>query len=75
LQPADIETVRYPPDAGLSLPKILVGTGLAGSRTDAERKIKEGAVQIDGIKFMDFSLPEKKVIVVSLGKKYKRIEP
>ena len=75
LQPVDIETVRYPPDAGLSLPKILVGAGLAGSRTDAERKIKEGAVQIDGIKFTDFSLPEKKVIVVSLGKKFKRIEP
>ncbi len=38
-------------DAGLSLPKILLGTSMAESRTDAERKIKAGAVEIDGVKF------------------------
>jgi len=74
-QPADIETVSWPPDAGLNLPKLCLGTGMAESRTDAERKIKAGAVEIDGIKFTDFSLPEKRAIVVRFGKKWKRIEP
>jgi tyrosyl-tRNA synthetase len=74
-EPADIETVSYPPEAGLSLPKILVAVGLVESRTDAERKIKAGAVEIDGIKFTSFSLPEKKAITVKVGKKWKRIEP
>jgi tyrosyl-tRNA synthetase len=74
-QPDDMETVSFPSDAGCSLPKILLGTGMVESRTDAERKIKAGAVEIDGVKFMDFSLPEKKVIVVRVGKKWKRIEP
>jgi tyrosyl-tRNA synthetase len=74
-QPDDIETVSFPSEAGSSLPKILVGTGLVESRTDAERKIKAGAVEIDGIKFTDFSLPVKKVMVVRVGKKWKRIQP
>jgi tyrosyl-tRNA synthetase len=74
-QPDDIETVTWPPDAGLSLPKILLGTGLVESRTDAERKIKAGAVEFDGIKFTEFSVPEKKVMVVRVGKKWKRIQP
>jgi tyrosyl-tRNA synthetase len=74
-QPADIETIGFPIDAGLSLPKILLGTNMVESRTDAERKIKAGAVEIDGIKFTSFSLPEKKAITVKVGKKWKRIEP
>jgi tyrosyl-tRNA synthetase len=74
-QPDDIETIGFPIDAGLSLPKILLGTNMVESRTDAERKIKAGAVEIDGIKFTDFSLPEKKEIVVRVGKKWKRIQP
>ncbi len=74
-QPADIEVTGFPIDAGLSLPKILVGTNLAESRTDAERKIRAGAVEIDGVKFTDFSLPAKRAMVVRVGKKWKRIEP
>jgi tyrosyl-tRNA synthetase len=74
-QPDDIETVFFPPDAGFSLPKILLGTNMVESRTDAERKIKAGAVEIDGIKFTDFSLPEKRPMVVRVGKKWKRLEP
>jgi tyrosyl-tRNA synthetase len=74
-QPVDTETVSWPSDAGFSLPKILLGTNMVESRTDAERKIKAGAVEINGLKFTDFSLPEKKVMVVRVGKKWKRIEP
>jgi tyrosyl-tRNA synthetase len=73
--PSDIEIVGFPIDAGLSLPKILFGTNMVESRTDAERKIKAGAVEIDGIKFTDFTLPDKRAITVKVGKKWKRIEP
>jgi tyrosyl-tRNA synthetase len=74
-QPDDMETVKFPVDAGLSLPKILLGTNMVESRSDAERKIKAGAVEIDGIKVTSFSLPGVKPITVRVGKKWKRIEP
>ena len=74
-QPADIEIIGFPIDAGLSLPKILLGTKMVESRTDAERKIKAGAVEIDGIKFTSLSIPEIKGMTVKVGKKWKRIEP
>jgi tyrosyl-tRNA synthetase len=73
--PQDIETVHFLFDEGYSLPKILLGTGMAGSRTDAERKIKSGAVEIDGSIFKELSVPSKKTMVVRVGKKWKRIEP
>jgi tyrosyl-tRNA synthetase len=73
--PADIETVRLPVEAGANLPKILVRTNLVESRTEAERKIKAGAVEIDGVKYTDFSFNPSKVVVVRVGKKWKRIEP
>jgi tyrosyl-tRNA synthetase len=73
--PADIVTVPVPSEAGSSLPKILLGAGLADSRTDAERKIKAGAVEIDGRKYTEFSFPVNRAIVVRVGKKWMRIEP
>src|SRR5579864_8611433 len=73
--PADIATVPVPSEAGSSLPKILLGAGLADSRTDAERKIKAGAVEIDGRKYTEFSFPVNRAIVVRVGKKWMRIEP
>ena len=74
-EPADIETVRFPSSAGSSLPKILLGTNMVQSRTDAERLIKAGAVEIDGIKYTELSLEPSKAVVVRVGKKWKRIEP
>jgi tyrosyl-tRNA synthetase len=73
--PQDIETVHFLFDEGYSLPKILLGTGMAESRTDAERKIKSGAVEIDGSIFTKLSVPAKKPMVIRVGKKWKRIEP
>ncbi|MGB6945523.1 MAG: S4 domain-containing protein, partial [Bryobacteraceae bacterium] len=72
-QPADMETVIF---GGDSLPKILLGTNLAESRTDAERKIKAGAVEINGVKYTDlkFVIPPGGA-VFRVGKKWKRIEP
>ncbi len=74
-QPQDIETVHFLFDEGYSLPKILLGTGMAESRTDAERKIKSGAVEIDGMIFTRLSVPARKPMVIRVGKKWKRIEP
>jgi tyrosyl-tRNA synthetase len=74
-QPDDIETFRLMNGTGNSLPKILLAAGLADSRTDAERKIKAGAVEIDGVKYIDLSLEVTKEIIVRVGKKWKRIQP
>jgi len=74
-EPDDIETVTVPPEAGTSLPKILVAASLVDSRTDAERKIKAGAVEIDGVKHTEFSLSVTRPMVVRVGKKWKRIVP
>jgi tyrosyl-tRNA synthetase len=73
-QPDDIETVRFGEDVGSSLPKILLGTGMAESRTDAERKIKAGAVEINGVRHTSLKAvipPEGAVLRV--GKKWKRV--
>ena len=73
-QPADMETFSLPSDVGNSLPKILLAAGLAESRTDAERKIKAGAVEIDGERYtgLTFVIPPGGV-VFRVGKKWKRI--
>ncbi len=75
-QPADIETLKLTNGAGNSLPKILLSAGLADSRTDAERKIKAGAVEIDGERHTGLTvvIPPGGA-VFRVGKKWKRIEP
>jgi len=74
-EPADIETVNLPDGIGNNLAKILVHLDLADSRTDAERKIKAGAVEIDGQKYtkLTITLP-KGQNVFRVGKKWKRVQ-
>jgi tyrosyl-tRNA synthetase len=75
-QPADIETTQLPEGAGNSLPKILLAAGLVDSRTDAERKIKAGAVEIDGARHTNLTVTLPPVgAVFRVGKKWKRIVP
>jgi len=49
--PADIQTMPMPDgvrtDAGVHVPKLLAKTGLAESVTDANRKLKAGAIEIN----------------------------
>ena len=73
--PSDIETITLPDGVGNSLPKILLAAGLADSRTDAERKIKAGAVEINGDKHtsLTIALPPGQHIF-RVGKKWKRIQ-
>lgn len=76
--PVDIETVPVPEGAlgpdGLKLPKLLVGAGLSDSRSDAERKIKAGALEIDGERHTSLTFPAPSgTLTLRLGKKWKRI--
>lgn len=74
-QPDDIETMSVSVEWGSSLPKIVLGSGMAESRTDAERKIKSGAVEIDGEKVTALSYKIERPVVLRVGKKWKRLEP
>jgi tyrosyl-tRNA synthetase len=74
-EPADIETIALPNGTGKSLPKILLAAGLAESRTDAERKIKAGAVEIDGAKHTALTLDLSPGIhVFRVGKQWRRVQ-
>jgi tyrosyl-tRNA synthetase len=74
-QPDDIETVTLAGEGGNSLPKILLAAGLAESRTDAERKIKAGAVEINGEKHTSLTvLLGPGGTVLRVGKKWKRVQ-
>jgi tyrosyl-tRNA synthetase len=59
------------------LAPILVTAGLAASNGEAIRKVKEGAVQLDGEKVIDFQREYTfdKPTVVKLGRKYARLKP
>ncbi len=74
-EPADIETFVLPEGSGKNLAKILMAAGMVDSRTDAERKIKAGAVEINGEKHtgLGIELPPG-FHVVRIGKKWKRVQ-
>jgi tyrosyl-tRNA synthetase len=76
-EPADIETVALPDVArgtnGVQVPKMLVSIGLADSRTDAERKIKSGALEINGTRWTELSHPATATLTLRLGKKWKKV--
>jgi tyrosyl-tRNA synthetase len=78
LEPADTETVDLPPsvvtDKGIRIDKLLAMIGLADSVTDATRKLKAGAVEINGTVHKDLLLDRPAgTIVLRLGKKWKRV--
>jgi tyrosyl-tRNA synthetase len=78
-EPADIETVDLPDGAratnGVQVAKMLVSTSLAPSRTEAERLLKSGAVEIDGARWSDLMYPAQYgTLTVRVGKKWKRVK-
>jgi tyrosyl-tRNA synthetase len=78
-EPADTETVDLPAAAqtekGIRIDKLLALTGLADSITDAARKLKAGAVEINGeIQKEPVLTGATGTLVVRLGKKWKRIK-
>ena len=54
------------------VPKLLVALGLAASNGEANRKIAEGAVKIEGHIVKEQAIPVAATLVVRLGKKAKR---
>lgn len=78
LEPADTETVNLPAaaitDRGIRVDKLLALTGLADSVTDAARKLKAGAVEINSEIYKELLLaPAAAMLVIRAGKKWKRI--
>ena len=78
MEPADTETVDLPPGArgekGIRLDKLLAMIGLADSVTDAARKIKAGAVEIDGNISKELLISGVTgALVIRAGKKWKRV--
>jgi len=73
--PLDIVSFSVHPDPNANLPKLLVEAGLTGTRTDAERLIKAGAVEIEGERTIQWQVPTVKPFVVRVGRKWKRIQP
>jgi tyrosyl-tRNA synthetase len=78
LEPADIESVDLPAaassDKGIRLDKLLALISLTGSVTDATRKIKAGAVEINGNIQKDLLLNNVAgELTIRVGKQWKRV--
>jgi tyrosyl-tRNA synthetase len=76
--PSDIETVALPSEArtaaGVQVPKLLAAVGLAPSRTEADRLVKAGSVEINGAKWTEMVHPAGSVLTIRAGKKWKRVD-
>jgi tyrosyl-tRNA synthetase len=72
--PADIATVDFGSAGDIRLPQMLHGTGLVASRAEAERMLKAGAVEIDGVKQTSIVFhAEPRTYTVRVGKKWMRV--
>jgi len=76
--PADIQRVSLPEGArttaGIRIDKLLSKTGLAESVTDAVRKIKAGAVEINGQRVHDLVLADPPAeLIVQVGRHWRRV--
>ena len=76
--PADIQTLPMPDgvtkDGSVRVDKLLPKVGLADSVSDAVRKIKAGAVEINGGKVKDLALPGPAAeLVIQVGKNWRKI--
>jgi tyrosyl-tRNA synthetase len=77
--PSDLETVALPDGvvvaAGVRVDKMLAKLGLADSVSDATRKIKSGAVEINGRKVTDLTIPAADgEMIVQAGRKWRRVK-
>jgi tyrosyl-tRNA synthetase len=76
--PAEITTVPLPEgttkDGAVRVDKLLAKVGLAPSVTEAVRKIKAGAVEINGTRIADLALPNPSPeLVIQVGKNWRRV--
>ncbi|HKE29951.1 MAG TPA: tyrosine--tRNA ligase [Bryobacteraceae bacterium] len=76
--PEKIETVPLPDgctkDGALRVDKLLPKIGLLPSVTEAVRKIKAGAVEINGVRVADLALPNpSSELVIQVGKNWRKV--
>ncbi len=76
--PADIPTVALPEGvataAGIRVDKLLAKTGLAESVSDAQRKVKAGAVEINGERVTELTIPARSgEWLVHAGKQWRKV--
>ena len=76
--PTEMETAAMPEGVhaanGLRVDKLLARIGLAESVNDAVRKIKAGAVEINGERIKDLAVPDPAVdLVIQVGKQWRRV--
>jgi len=76
--PADLQTVPLPDgvrvETGIRVDKMLAKVGLAESVGDAARKIKAGAVEINGKRVQELILPNPVGdMVIQVGKNWRRV--
>lgn len=79
LEPADTETVKLPREAraanGIRIDKLITRIGMVESVSEAVRKIKANAVEINGARCTDLLLTQaSEVLVIRVGKKWKRVD-
>jgi len=77
--PSDIPTVALPDGVagpnGLHIEKLLARTGLAESVSDASRKRKAGAIEINGTRVTDLVYPTAGLaeMLIQVGKQWRRV--
>jgi tyrosyl-tRNA synthetase len=75
--PEDIPIVPLPEgvtkDGRIRVDKLLARVGLADSVADATRKIKAGAVEINGEKVKDLAVPPAPEMVIQVGKNWRKV--
>jgi tyrosyl-tRNA synthetase len=72
--PDDMETVEYGAAGDIRVPQMLHGTGLAPTRSEAERLLKSGAVEINGSRHTDIVFRAAAgTYTLRVGKKWKRV--
>jgi len=73
-EPSDIETVEYGAPGDIRMPQMLLATGLAPTRSEAERLLKSGAVEINGSRHSTMVFQASAgIYTLRVGKKWKKI--
>ena len=73
-EPIDIEAVEFASGPEIHVPKMLVAIGMVSSRTEADRLVKSGAVEINGARCNDLVYRATNgALTVRVGKKWKRV--
>jgi tyrosyl-tRNA synthetase len=77
--PADIPTVPLPDGVrgsnGLHVEKLIARIGLADSVSDASRKRKAGAIEVNGVRVTDLVIPVPSVpeLLIQVGRNWRRV--